>query len=394
MPTFDEAIAMIERAITPLGPETVALDDAAGRWLAAPLAARYDAPRRDCSIMDGYAVSAATIATGEWLPCVGEVRAGELPSVELKPSEAMRIFTGAFLPAGADCVIMQEYAEIEGNRVRFREGFGPSSHVRTAGSDFRKGDVLVEAGRRLTPQAMVAAAAADHSECEVSRRPRVAIIATGDELVPPGQAAAGEATQADSASFGVAALARAAGAQVVSVVRGGDEIEGLTRFAGDALAQADCVVVTGGASVGAYDLARPMFAKHGLEEIFSRLPIRPGRPVWFGMARGCCVLGLPGNPTSAMVTARLFLKPLLACLQGGTAGAELQFLPMCLGSELAATGSRETFVRARATSEGLVPLTNQLSGAQSPLAQADWLIRCQAEAGARLRGELVYALPF
>lgn len=394
MPDFDEAIALLEAAVSPLGTETLSLEQAAGRYLAESLTARSDAPRRACSVMDGYAVVEASTQAGDWLDCIGEVRAGQIPEQTLEPGQAMRIFTGAFLPEGADCVIMQEYAARDGDRVRFREGFGPARHVREAGSDFRRGDMLVPAGARLAPQAMVAAAAADRAEVEVRRRPRVAIIATGDELVEPGDAYADEATLADSASYGVAAMARAAGGEVAYTARGGDDLEQLSQLAGAALDAADCVVVTGGASVGDYDLARPMFADHGLEEVFARLPIRPGRPVWFGMAQGKPVLGLPGNPTSAMVTARLFLRPLLACLQGGSAASELAFIPMVLGADLGETGSRETFVRAASGASGLLPLGNQQSGAQAPLLDASWLIRRPPGSGPEQVGAIVAALDF
>ena len=394
MPDFDEAIAQLEAAVSPLGTETVSLEHVARRYPAERLTARSDAPRRACSVMDGYAVVEASTQAGEWLDCIGEVRAGQLPERALEPGQAMRIFTGAFLPEGADCVIMQEYAERDGDRIRFREGFGPARHVREAGSDFRRGDVLVPAGARLTPQAMVAAAAADQAKVEVRHRPQVAVIATGDELVAPGEAHASHATLADSASYGVAAMARDAGGKVAYTARGGDDLEQLSQLAGAALDAGDCVIVTGGASVGDYDLARPMFAEHGLKEIFARLPIRPGRPVWFGMAQGKPVLGLPGNPTSAMVTARLFLRPLLACLQGGSADSELAFMPMVLGAELEETGSRETFVRAASGADGLLPLGNQQSGAQAPLLDARCLIRRPPGSGAGQAGAIVSALAF
>lgn len=394
MPDFDEAIALLEAAVSPLGTETLPLEEAGGRYLAGRLTARSDAPRRACSVMDGYAVVESGTQAGDWLDCIGEVRAGQLPERALEPGQTMRIFTGAFLPEGADRVIMQEYAERDGDRVRFREGFGPARHVREAGSDFHRGDVLVPEGSRLTPQALVTVAAADRAEVEVRLRPRVAIIATGDELVAPGEAHVEEATLADSASYGVAAMARAAGGEVVYTARGGDDLGQLSQLAGAALGAADCVVVTGGASVGDYDLARPMFAEHNLEEVVARLPIRPGRPVWFGMAQGKPVLGLPGNPTSAMVTARLFLRPLLACLQGGSTASELAFMPMVLGAELGETGSRETFVRAASGAGGLLPLGNQQSGAQAPLLYARWLIRRLPGSGAEQVGAIVSALAF
>ena len=394
MPDFDEAIALLEAAVSPLGTETLPLEHVAGRYPAERLTARSDAPRRACSVMDGYAVVEASTQAGDWLDCIGEVRAGQLPERAIDPGQAMRIFTGAFLPESADCVIMQEYAERDRDRVRFREGFGPARHVREAGSDFRRGDVLVPEGSRLIPQAMVAAAAADRAEIEVRRRPRVAITATGDELVAPGEAQADEATLADSASYGVAAMTTAGGGDLVFTARGGDDLDQLSKLAGKALGAADCVVVTGGASVGDYDLARPIFAEHGLQEVFERLPIRPGRPVWFGMAQGKPVLGLPGNPTSAMVTARLFLRPLMACLQGGSTASELAFMPMVLGAELGETGSRETFVRAASGADGLLPLGNQQSGAQAPLLHARWLIRRPPGSGAEQAGAIVSALAF
>ncbi len=207
------------------------LEEAARRFLAGRLTTRSDAPRRACAVMDVYAVGESGTNAGEWLDCIGEVRAGRLPEQALEPGQAVRNLTGAFLPQGADCVIMQEYAERDGDRVRFREGFGPARHVCETGSDFRSGDVLVPEGSLLTPQAIVAAAATDWAEVEVRLRPRVAIIATGGELVAPGKAHADEATLANSASYGVAAMAEAG----------------------------------------------------------------VGRPVWFGMAQGKPVPGLPGQ---------------------------------------------------------------------------------------------------
>ena len=394
MISFDDAMERLALAVRPLGSQPVSLAEAAGRYAAQPIAARADSPPRDVSAMDGYAVKLDMVRTGEWMAVAGESRPGLPRAGNIGPGEAMRIFTGGALPAGADCVIMQEYAERAGDKVRFSPGFGPARHVRAAGSDFRAGTELVAKGVRLSPQAMVAAAAADRAEIQVSLRPRVAIIATGDELAPPGAAHDRPGTVPDSASHGVAALASQMGAELVLHERAPDTLAVLEAVAGRALATADCVVVIGGASVGERDFARAMFSTHGLELVFSRIAIRPGKPVWLGQAAGRWVIGLPGNPTSALVTARLFLRPLLAAMQGGLPDAELGFMPLPLAAPLAETGSRETFVRASLGAEGLAPVGNQESGAQSPLTAADWLIRRPPHAPAAASGETVLALSF
>lgn len=394
MLSFDEAIRLLGGAVVRLGIETLPLEQAAGRFLAEGLHARSDSPRSAVSAMDGYAVALAETSPGQWLDVVGESRPGATFQGAVSAGKAVRIFTGAALPTGTDCVVMQEYAERDANRVRFREGYGPACHVRAAGSDFLAGDLLVPAGTRLSPRAMVPAAAADVAELRVHKRPRLAIIATGDELAPPGTAHDRPEALPESASFGVAAMAEAMGAEIVLRLRGRDRLEELAPLAEQALAEADCVVVTGGASVGDYDLARPMFAGAGLDLIFSKLAIKPGKPVWLGKAQDRPVLGLPGNPTSAMVTARLFLHPLLSVMQGGSATAELGFCKMPLANNLPETGPRETFVRASARREGLVPVGNQESGAQSPLQAADWLIRQAAGSPACTAGALVDALRF
>ena len=391
---FDAAIEKLREAVRPLGSSMVPLGDAAGRYLAQDLLARSDAPSRAISAMDGYAVKESSTRPGEWLSVTHEIKAGSFAPGAIFSGEVARIFTGAPLPEGADCVIMQEYATREGNRVRFAEGFGPARHIRQAGSDFRAGDLLLSRGTRLVPRAMVSAAAADVAEVEVHSRPRIAILATGDELADPGTAFETPGSLPESVSFGVAAMVAQMGGEVVFHARSGDDLAALTGLAGKALAAADCAVVTGGASVGDHDLARPMFGEAGLELVFSRIAIKPGKPVWLGLAKGKLVIGLPGNPTSAMVTARLFLRPLLAAMQGGAVSEELRFLPMPLAAPVPETGTRETFVRARGTHDGLMPVGNQESGSQSPMSQAGWLIRRPAGSPASDAGALVEALDF
>lgn len=394
MISFEEAVALIAAQVDALGTEEIALAEAAGRVLAAPLHARSAAPRRAVAAMDGYAVIDAATRPGEVLKVIGESCAGGGYPGTVGAGEAVRIFTGAPMPQGADRCIMQEYAARDGDEVRFAEGYGPGWHVRATGSDFAAGDLLLDAGTRLTPRAMIAAAAADKAVLTVSLQPGIAIIGTGDELAPPGEAYRREDAIPESVTFGVSAMAQQAGAKVVAKTIGLDDLAALEAAAGEALKLADLVIVTGGASVGERDFAKPMFAAHGLELVFAKVAIKPGKPVWLGHAGGKWVLGLPGNPTSAMVTARLFLLPLLARLQGQPIRDVMQWRKLPLAAALGPTGNRETFVRACWDDAGLVPLGNQDSGAQGPLAAADWLIRCPAGQAALEPGQIVSALSF
>ena len=394
MLSYDDALELLLNAVTVLHSDTLPIEDAPGRYLARPVLAAVDAPRADVSAMDGYAVRMADAKPGAWLMVSGEAAAGKPYDRNLGIRQAVRISTGAHVPEGADCVIMQEYAQREGDRVRFSEGFGPGRHIRKRASDFAMGETLLEQGQRLTPGAMIALSGADISEVQLVRRPRVAIIATGSELARPGSAHLSPHFLPESGSYGVAALAMAWGAIVTERVQERDDLDALALVARDALGKADLVIVIGGASVGDHDLARPMFGSANMREIFSKVAIKPGKPVWFGMAGETPVLGLPGNPTSALVTARLFLAPLLAAMQGGDGSATIRLQPQILCGTLPANGSRETCIRGRATSLGLVPAHNQDSGAQAPLATSDWLIRRPADAEALGDGSIVPAIPF
>lgn len=392
--SFDDALGRIADTAMPLGSERVPLADAGGRVLAEPLCARHASPRQAVAAMDGYAVNNALTQAGMRLRVIGEAFAGCGFAGSVGTGEAVRIFTGAAMPEGTDRCIMQEHARRSGDMVWFEEGYGPGWHVRGAGSDFAAGTLLLPAGARLGPRAVVAAAAADIGSVAVARRPRVAIIGTGDELAEPGTAHARLDAIPDSVTPGVAAMAQAAGAMVVSRQIGADCLAGLARMADAALDAADVVIVTGGASAGERDLAKPMFAAAGLDLLFARVAIKPGQPVWLGRAQGKWVLGLPGNPTSAMVTARLFLLPLLARLLGQAASDAVCWRQMPLAAALPPTGGRETFVRARWDAAGLAPLGDQQSGAQASLAAADWLIRCPPGAPGAAAGDMVTAIMF
>lgn len=392
---FDEALALVEAEARPLGRETVTLDQAHGRVLAAPVVAALDAPASDTSAMDGYAVREAEVAVlPARLRVVGESFAGRGFDGGMGPGECVRIFTGAPMPAGADRVIIQEIVRRDGDEAVFGHALGGGRHVRAMGSDFRAGDELLPAGRRLDARAMVAAAAADRATVEVWRRPRVVVLGTGDELAEPGTAAAAPGAIPESVSFGVAALVAQWGGEVVARRRLADDPAALEAAAAAALAEADLVVVTGGASVGEKDYARAMFGPAGLELVFSKVAMKPGKPVWLGRARDRLVLGLPGNPTSAMVTGRLFLAPLVAGLAGADPASALAWRPARLDAPLPPCGDRETFHRAAWREGRARPLTDQDSSAQKALAAADLLIRSRPGAPGLEPGDEVEVLDF
>lgn len=392
---FDTAVALILNEARPLPSEMVALDAAADRVLAADLKARGDAPRAAVSAMDGYAVRDADLASlPARLPIAAVAFAGRADVPILPPASCARVFTGGPVPHGADRIVVQEIVGRDGDLALFEVTPGPGSHIRAAGSDFRSGDTLLPAGTVLGFRAMVAAAAADVAHLSVARRPRIVILGTGDELAEPGQALETPGSIPESVSFGVAALARQYGGEVVDRRRLTDTPELLEAAARCALDEADLVVVTGGASVGEKDYARSMFAPFGLELIFSKVAIKPGKPVWFGRAGGALVLGLPGNPTSAMVTARLFLAPLIAGLTGRDPAALLSWRDMTLTAPLKACGDRETFERGRMVDGGVAGLAVQDSATQMALATADVLIRRRAGAAALSAGDSALVLDF
>lgn len=390
MIAFDRAVELVREVAHPTESETVPLARAAGRILAAAVVARVDSPPADSSAMDGYAVREADLPGT--LRVIGTAYAGRGFDRPVAPASCVRIFTGAPVPAGADRVVLQELVDADGDSARIAEAPGPARHIRARGSDFRVGDTLLEAGRRLDPRALVAAAAADLADLPVWRRPEVMILSTGDELAPPGTARDRLGTIPESVSFGVAALVEQFGGHCLGTVHLADDLAVMEWTAREALDQSDVVVVTGGASVGDRDFAKAMFAPHGLELLFAKVAVKPGKPVWLGRAGGKLVLGLPGNPTSAMVTARLLLAPLV----GGLAGSKpaLDWTIRTLDGPLPACGERETFHRARLGPNGIVPLTNQDSSAQQALSEADVLIRSLPGDPPRHAGQQVSALAF
>ena len=383
------------KAARPLGTEQVPLAAAAGRILAEPIRAQVDSPPATVSAMDGYAVRQADLDAGlTRLRVMGESFAGAAGGQAIHTGECLRIFTGAPLPQGADRVVIQEVIQREGDQAVIVGPLSSGRHVRAQGSDFAAGETLLPAGRLLDPRALVAAAAADLGTLPVRGRPRLTILGTGDELVEPGQAAARPGTIPESVSFGVAALAKLWGGEVIGRVRLRDDPAALERAAAQALASSDLVVVTGGASVGERDYAKAMFAPVGLDLRFAKVAIKPGKPVWLGQAQGKLVLGLPGNPTSALVTARLLLAPLIAGLAGRDPAAALGWRAAPLADGIGPCGDRETFARGRWNGDAVEPLSNQDSGAQKALAAADILIRRRPGAPAAAAGDTVEIIDF
>lgn len=392
---FDTAIALVLKEARALPPETIALEIAAERVLASDLKARGDAPRTAVSAMDGYAVRDADLAVlPARLPIAAVAFAGRADVPALVAGTCARVFTGGPVPHGADRIVIQEMVRREDDVALFEYPPGQGRHIRAAGSDFRAGEILLTAGTVLGFRAMVAAAAADVAIVSVVRRPRVVILGTGDELAEPGQALETPGGIPESVSFGISTLARQCGAEVIARRRLADIPETLDAAASLAVRKADLVIVTGGASVGEKDFARSMFASSGLELIFSKVAIKPGKPVWFGRAGGALVLGLPGNPTSAMVTGRLFLAPLLAGMAGRNPAAWLAWRQMTLACPLKACGDRETFERGRRLGDLVSGLEVQDSATQAALADADLLIRRRPGAPTMSTGEVVEALDF
>lgn len=382
MISFDEAVALVRQQAVPLGAEQVPVESAANRVLARPVVASATTPASPTSAMDGYAVRDADLADAPArLRVVGESYAGQPFAGAAGAGTCVRIFTGALVPAGFDRVVIQEEVERSGDQAGFARPPSGGRHIRAAGSDFVAGETILPAGTVLAPQALVAAAGADVAEVWAVRQPRVAILATGDELVAPGSAHRRPGAVPDSVSIGVAALAHAHGGVVVQRRRIGDVLETLAAAADEALAASDVVVVGGGASVGEHDFARAMFRAHALDYVFSKAAIKPGKPVWLARAGERLVVGLPGNPGSALVTARLFLAPLLRGLSGRDSAGAWQWQRARLGEDAPEVGSRETFYRGRWHEGRAVFVGNQDSSAQAALGASRILIRRAAGGG-------------
>jgi molybdopterin molybdotransferase len=391
---------VLASAETPLEEESVVLDAAYDRVLARDIEALRVQPPFANSAMDGYAVRAAdTLAAPLSLTVIGESAAGRAFKGALGPGEAVRIFTGAPMPEGADAIVMQEDARRDGDRISLAAVVVAGENLREEGLDFRAGEPLIAAGRRLTPRDVALAAAANHSRLPVRRRARVAILATGDELVPPG-GALGPAQIIASNNYAVAGLVEAAGATAIDLGIAVDEIGALKAAVSRTRdARADVLVTLGGASVGDYDLVQQALIAEGMELGFWRIAMRPGKPLMHGRLGAMRILGLPGNPTSSTVCAILFLRPLIRALHGEPdPGADLSRVAR-LAIDLPDNGVRQDYMRAslRCGSNGILvatPAANQDSSLVKTMARADGLIVRAPRAEPAKAGDACRVIPF
>jgi molybdopterin molybdotransferase len=386
-----EALRQVLEHAGPLSSETVRLADAYGRVLAADLSAQRTQPPVDVSAMDGYAVRAADVKSAPArLRLIGEVAAGHPFAGTVGAGEAARIFTGGVVPPGADTIVIQENTTRDGDVVVLNQASGAGRHIRRAGLDFASGAVLLAKGRRLNDRDLALAAAMNHASLAVYRKPKLAVLATGDELVLPGtQPGVGEIVYSNG--YATMALARREGCEVVDLGIAPDrlpETVAAVRRARDA--QADILVTSGGASVGDYDMVQKALAAEGLKLSFWKVALRPGRPMMHGRLGPMHVLGLPGNPVSSYVCGVLFLVPLIRRLTG-RADYEPRLEPAQLGCDLPENDERADYLRATLAPglDGLpiaTPCPLQDSSMLAPLAKADCLLIREPHAPAAKAG--------
>lgn len=392
---FHEARRRLLGLASPLGAERVELRQAAHRVLAEPIHSAFDIPRFDNSAMDGYAVRFGDLPSnpvGFQLPVVGESRAGVV-GPPLRPGTAQRIFTGAPLPDGADTVIIQENAERVGDTITLQFPVEHRDHVRHVGEDVRRGQLVLEPGTRLGPHHIGFLASLDRTTLLVTRRPRVAILCTGDELrlpgMPPPDGRVGVLPESNGVA--VAALAESVGAYVTLLPIGADRAASLTPLLRDALDVSDVVVTIGGVSVGDYDVVHDALAQLGVQTEFYKVKIRPGKPLVVGRHHHKTTLGLPGNPVSAQVTATLFLLPFLRSLQGD-AHPTSSFVKRKLLHDFRQNPGRRGFFRGTVLGDEVTLQSHQGSGSVSSMANANALVTFHEDSHGASAGEYVDTL--
>lgn len=388
---METALQRLLADVEPLAGESVPIDRAYDRVLAEPVTALRTQPPFDASAMDGYAARGANVGTsGTRLSVIGEIAAGSSFSGTVGPEECVRIFTGAPLPSGTDTVVIQENVAVaEPGIVELLAPTAAGRNVRHAGLDFREGDLLLEKGRLLNAAALSLAASANHPRLPVVKRPLVAIIATGDELRAPGSET-GPGQIISSNAYGIAACARAVGADVLDLGIAPDRRDETAALVKKAVAAgADVIVTSGGASVGDHDLVREVLTGEGMNLDFWKIAMRPGKPLMFGRMGKVRCLGLPGNPVASLVCSQLFLKPLLARL--GARPFRQDIRTAILGTDMRANDQRQDYVRARIEERDgelvATPFDIQDSSMLRVMAAADGLIVRAPFAPAAAAGE-------
>ncbi len=389
MISVEEARALLFDLVSPLPAETVALAEAAGRILAENAAATRDQPPFAASSMDGYAVKAAEVELHAMFKVVGEAAAGRRFAGSVGPGQAVRIFTGAPVPDGADFVVIQEDVDRRGDLITIIDAPGEKANIRPAGIDFSIG-TQITAPRQLRPEDVALMAAMNIASVPVTRKPVVALISTGDELVMPGETPGPDQIIASN-TFGLKALLEDAGAQVRVLPIAQDTLASLETAFG--LAQgADLVVTIGGASVGEYDLVADVSEGLGLKQSFYKIRMRPGKPLMAGRLGDAAMVGLPGNPVSAMVCGYLFLIPMVRRMLGIEQALQ-PFQRARLSAPLGKNGPREHYMRAVLDNGGIRACDDQDSSLLSVLAQANALLVRQPHDPAREAGDEVLYLP-
>ncbi|CAM9930995.1 MAG: molybdopterin molybdenumtransferase MoeA [Mameliella sp.] len=387
MITVTQALDHLFALAAPLPVETVPLVQAAGRVLARPVTARRDQPPFAASAMDGYAVPEA--APGQRFTVIGESAAGKRFDGSVGTGQAVRIFTGAPVPQGATRIIIQEDVTRDGDTITLNTDLDENPYIRSAGTDFRIGQT-VDAPKRLTPQVVALLAAMNIAEVPVTRRPRVALISTGNELVMPGDTPGPDQIIASN-TFGLHALLRDLGAEARILPIARDTNASLIH--GFSLVEdADLVITIGGASVGDHDLVAQVAAELGMERAFHKVAMRPGKPLMSGRLNNAMMIGLPGNPVSAMVCGHVFVAPVIRAMLGLGANPALRQRTE-LAAPLTPNGPREHYMRAVVSEAGITALDRQDSSLLSVLGRANALLIRPMGDGARAAGEIVSYLP-
>jgi molybdopterin molybdotransferase len=390
MPVADVK-ARIVSGVEPLESEAVPIFEAGGRILAAGLKATLTQPPFPASAMDGYAIRAADAASvPARLKVIGRSAAGHGFDGEVGAGEAVRIFTGAPVPSGADAIVIQENTRALGERqVDILEWAPLGQHIRPRGYDFLEGEVLLQAGTRLGARQLMLAAAMNHATAPVRRKPVVAVLANGDELAQPGSAL-GPGQIVSSIPAGMKAAIEAWGGRAMLLALAPDDKAALAARVAAARG-ADVLLTIGGASVGEHDLVRGALEGEGARFDVLKVAMRPGKPVMFGFLGPQRVLSLPGNPASALICARVFLKPLLDRLLGRAPAEDHRLVP--LAADVRANGEREHYMRATLSAAGVEPVADQDSSLMNAFAKADCLIVRPASAPALKKGEFATVIP-